>query len=56
MDYRNYGGTFYIRADKGDEVIDCILDVCRREGIRSAIFSGIGGHGLVRDGDHLRHA
>lgn len=43
MDYRNYGGTFYIRADKGDEVIDCILDVCRREGIRSAIFSGIGG-------------
>ena len=43
MDYRKFGGTYYIRADKGDEAIGCILDVCRREKIASAIFSGIGG-------------
>lgn len=31
--------------DKGDEIIDGILDICRREGIKSAVFSGIGGCG-----------
>ena len=43
MDYRNYNGTYYIRADKGDEVIDCIHKVCEKENIKSAVFSGIGG-------------
>jgi len=43
MDYRKYGQTIYIRADRGDEIIGCVLDVCRREGILSAIYSGIGG-------------
>lgn len=45
MDYKLLGSTCYIRADKGDEVMASILDVCRREGIRSATFSGIGGCG-----------
>lgn len=43
MDYRRYGNAIYIRMDKGDEIIGCILDVCRQEGIQSATFSGIGG-------------
>ena len=43
MDYRKFGGTYYIRMDKGDEIIGGLLDICRREGIASAIFSGIGG-------------
>ena len=43
MEYRKYDKTYYIRADKGDEIIGCVLDVCKREGIASAIFSGIGG-------------
>lgn len=43
MDYRKFGETWYIRMDRGDEVIRGILDVCEREGIRSAVFSGIGG-------------
>lgn len=43
MDYRKYGGTVYIRMDKGDEIIGCIMDVCYKERILSAIFSGIGG-------------
>lgn len=45
MDYKLMGDACYIRADKGDEVVASILDVCRREGIRSATFSGIGGCG-----------
>ena len=43
MDYRRYGETIYIRMDKGDELIGCVLEVCGKENILSAMFSGIGG-------------
>ncbi len=43
MDYRKYGEFYYIRFDRGDEIIHGIIDVCQREKIHSAIFSGIGG-------------
>ena len=43
MEYRKFGETCYIRFDKGDEIISGILNVCRKEGITSAVFSGIGG-------------
>ena len=43
MDYRKFGETFYIRFDKGDEIISGILDICRQEHVMSAVFSGIGG-------------
>ena len=45
MDYRNYGNVYYVRMDRGDEIISSILDICRRENIGSAIYSGIGGCG-----------
>jgi len=43
MDYKKIGETYYLRMDRDDEVVACILDVCRKENIPSAIFSGIGG-------------
>ena len=43
MEYRKFNETYYLRADKGDEVIGCILEVCGKEKIKSAIYSGIGG-------------
>ena len=43
MEYRKFDKTYYIRADKGDEVIGRILEVCKKENIKSAIYSGIGG-------------
>lgn len=43
MDYRKIGDTYYIRMDRDDEIIANILDVCRKEGVPSAVFSGIGG-------------
>ena len=43
MDYRNFGSTYYIRLDRGDEIVKSILAVCEKEGIASATFSGIGG-------------
>ena len=43
MDYRDFGGTYYVRLDRGDEVVGSLELLCAREGIRSATFSGIGG-------------
>ena len=43
MEYAKFDKTYYIRVDKGDEVIASILSVCKKENIKSAIFSGIGG-------------
>ena len=47
MEYRKYGDAIYIRGDKGDEIVSCILDVCRREDVGYATFSGIGGFGAA---------
>ncbi len=43
MDYRKFGGTYYVRMDTGDELIGGILRVCEAENIRAAVFTGIGG-------------
>lgn len=43
MDYRKIGDTYYIRADRGDELISVIRSVCEKERIKSCIYSGIGG-------------
>ena len=43
MEYRKYGETYYVRMDGGDEVVATLLDKRKKEGIRSACYSGIGG-------------
>ena len=43
MNYKKFGDTFYVRMDKGDEIIGSIVAICQKEQIASAIFSGIGG-------------
>ena len=43
MDYRKFGDAYYVCLDRGEEIMASLLDVCAREGIRSATFSGIGG-------------
>ena len=43
MEYRLIGETYYIRFDRGDEVVSGILNICKSEGIKSAVYSGIGG-------------
>ena len=43
MDYRKFADTYYIRLDRGDEIISSILAICEKEGIVSATYSGIGG-------------
>ena len=36
-------GICYVRVDKGEEIITELIRVCRKENIRSAVFTGIGG-------------
>ena len=43
MDYRKIGDNYYIRMDRGDEIITNLLKICEQESIPSAVFSGIGG-------------
>ncbi len=43
MEYRKFGDAWYVRMDRGDEIISSILAVCEAEGISSATFTGIGG-------------
>ena len=45
MEYRKYGDIFYLRMDRGDEIIEKILMVCKVEGIHSCTFNGIGACG-----------
>lgn len=47
MNYKKIGETIYARFNKGDEVLEGILNICKKENILSAIFSGIGGCGDV---------
>ena len=43
MEYKKFADTYYLRLDRGDEIVSSILDVCRTEGLESAIYTGIGG-------------
>ena len=43
MEYRRFSNTYYVRLDRGDEILSSVLDVCREEHVGSAIFTGIGG-------------
>lgn len=43
MDYRRFGDSIYIRMDRGDGMVAGVLEVCRREGVSSATYTGIGG-------------
>lgn len=47
MEYKKYGPTYYVRMDRGDEIISSLLALCKKEGIPSAIYSGIGGCGAA---------
>ena len=43
MDYRKLGEAYYLRVDRGEEIVSAILDLCDREKIASATYTGIGG-------------
>lgn len=53
MELKKLGDKVYIRADKGDELIQSILAVCKQLWIPSATFHGIGACGEVTVATYL---
>jgi predicted DNA-binding protein with PD1-like motif len=42
MDYRRRSDFLVLRLDEGDEIVDSLKKICKKEKIRSAFVSGIG--------------
>lgn len=53
MDYRKIGDVYYVRLDRGDEIIGSLIDICKSCKVESAIFSGIGGCGAAEIGTFI---
>ena len=47
MEYRKYGSDYVVRMDKGEEILACVEEVCRKEQIRLGSLSGLGAVGAV---------
>lgn len=45
MEYKEEGNTIYLRIDKGEEVVESIKRVCKREQVKGGYFQGIGACG-----------
>lgn len=42
MNYKKYGEKYIIRLDRGDEIVENIKNLCKKENIKGAKISGIG--------------
>ncbi len=47
MDYKRINDRVYIRIDKNEEILRCVMAVCENEHYLSATFHGIGACGKV---------
>ena len=45
MDYRRFGNDLVIRIDKGEEIIEKMLEVCKKENIKLANVNALGAVG-----------
>lgn len=50
MDYRIFNDSYYIRLDKGDEILSALTRLCTQEGVTAASVKGIGGCGRAAVG------
>lgn len=53
MEIKKYGDKIYIRADKGDEILRCIMTAVGQLEVDSATFHGIGACGEVTVATYL---
>lgn len=42
MEYRKFGDTFIVRMDRGEEIVSCLTDLCKKEEIRLATVDALG--------------
>ena len=45
MDYRRFGNDLVVRIDKGEEIIEKMLEVCKKENIKLANINALGAVG-----------
>ena len=42
MEYRAFGDTYFVRMDRGEEILTCLAELCRKEDIRLAQVDALG--------------
>ena len=47
MEYRKFENTYFIRIQRGEEILACLADLCEKEGLTLGTISGIGAVGEV---------
>ena len=47
MEYRKFGQDYAVRINRGEEILECLEQVCREENIRLGYLSGLGAVGEV---------
>ncbi len=57
MDYRRFGSHYLVRIDRGEEVMESLMKMCKKEGILLGSVSGLGAAdyakiGIYRVADH----
>ena len=57
MEYRRFGLQYLVRIDRGEEIMESLTELCRREGILLGAVSGLGAAdyakiGIYRVADH----
>ncbi len=62
MDYRKMKDAIYLRIDKGEDILETIKEVCKKESVFGGCFQGIGACGktilstyIPEDNDFIEH-
>ncbi len=50
MEYKKFEDTYVIRLNKGEEVIQCLKELCKNENIKLAEITGLGASDFVEIG------
>jgi len=50
MQFRKIGSRFILRIDKGEEIVETLLKLCKEQNIRLGTIAGIGAAGLLTVG------
>jgi len=50
LEYNRFGNSVVVRLDRGDEIVACLTELCRKEDIRLAQISGLGAVDYVKAG------
>ena len=53
MEYKKFGNTLIVRLDRGEEVVDRLLELARREHITLASVNGLGAADDVTVGEYF---